>query len=108
MTSSIPNRPPDTPQLQFYSRGAYPKNVCFNQFKNPKAFPGEAASITDRNKAPNAELEVKPYCKSNANINVNVYNPKNHLRPFEFNDNQKNVSLNSLHATDIYNKRLAA
>mmetsp|Transcript_39637 Transcript_39637/g.29273 ORF Transcript_39637/g.29273 Transcript_39637/m.29273 type:complete len:157 (+) Transcript_39637:1-471(+) len=106
MTSVIPNRPPDTPKLSFYGYGEYPKQLQISQFKNPKAYPGQAANIVQRNKRGNAELEVKPYSKSN--LNLLAYNPKHYLRPFDYSDDKKNVSLNSLHATAVFNRRLEA
>jgi hypothetical protein len=41
-------------------------------------------------------------------IKIDTYNPKGYLNPFENKDPIKDVSLNSLHATQVFNRRLAA
>lgn len=58
--SIIPQRPPDTPLLQYYSTGKYPKEIKSTTYKNISAEPGPAARIYQRNKLPNEEIDIKP------------------------------------------------
>lgn len=101
--SIIPQRPPDTPLLQYYATGYYPKDITYNNFKPGAAAPGEAATIGQRNKQPHDEVDIKPITQTK--ISSRHYKPDKYLKPEIGNTviNQ-DVSNNNLHLNTIQNK----
>ena len=101
--SIIPQRPPDTPLLQYYSTGYYPKEISYSNFKPGAAAPGEAATINQRNRQPHDEVEIKPITQTK--FSSRHYKPDKYLK-VEIGNNTINqdVGNNSLHLNKIKNR----
>lgn len=100
--SIIPQRPPDTPLLQYYSTGKYPKSISYKNFKPSAAEPGVAARMDQRNKQPHEEVNIKPITQSK--FSSRHYRPDKYLKPEIGNMNiHQDVSNNNLHLNKIKN-----
>ena len=103
--SIIPQRPPDTPLLQYYSTGLYPKEISYNNFKPSAAEPGDAARINQRNRQPHDEIDIKPTTQTL--FSKRFYKPDKYIKP-EMGSMKvdQNVSNNNLHLNKIHNIRI--
>lgn len=77
--SIIPQRPPDTPLLQYYATGYYPKSINYNNHKPSNAEPGAAAKMIERNRQPNQEVNIKPITQTK--FSQRFYRPDKYLKP---------------------------
>ncbi|CDW85700.1 UNKNOWN [Stylonychia lemnae] len=68
---------------------------------------GAALTIIERNKKPNEEVNIKPITQTK--IGAEHYKPSWYLNPYDTTSNvSKDVSLNNLHSTRIFNRKQAA
>ena len=79
--SIIPQRPPDTPLMQFFSTGKYSKPVPNANFKPSAAEPGNAARMNQRNLQPHDEINVKAVTQTR--FSKRHYRPDKYLKPEE-------------------------
>jgi hypothetical protein len=101
--SIIPQRPPDTPLLQYYATGRYPKAIKYDNFKPSNAEPGVAARMGDRNKQPNEEIQIKPTTQTK--FSARHYRPDGYLKPQIGSLRvDSDVSNNNLHLNKINNR----
>jgi len=101
--SIIPQRPPDTPLLQYYSTGLYPKEINYNNFKSSAAVPGGAALIHERNRPPHEEVEIKPITQKK--VSTRFYRPDKYLKPETGSLRiDQDVSNNNIHLNKIKNR----
>lgn len=101
--SIIPQRPPDTPLLQYYSTGKYPKSISYQNFKPSAAEPGDAARMNQRNKPPHEEVNIKPITQTR--FSSRFYRPDKYLKPESGNMNiHQDLSNNNLHLNKIINQ----
>ena len=96
-------RPPDTPLLQYYSTGLYPKSVKYENHKSAAAEPGFAARMNERNRQPNEELNIKAITQSK--FSARHYRPDGYLKPQVGSVRvDQDVSNNNLHLNKIHNR----
>lgn len=101
--SIIPQRPPDTPLLQYYSTGLYPKSISYQNHKSAAAEPGAAARMNERNRQPNEEVNIKPITQSK--FSARHYRPDGYLKPqIGAVRVDQDVSNNNLHLNKIQNR----
>lgn len=101
--SIIPQRPPDTPLLQYYSTGKYPKPIEYKNIKPSAAEPGDAARMHERNRPPHEELNVKAITQTK--FSSRFYRPDKYLKPESGNMNiHQDVSNNNLHLNKVKNR----
>ena len=101
--SIIPQRPPDTPLLNYYATGHYPKAIKYDNFKKSNAEPGAAAKMNDRNKQPHDEIQIKPITQTK--FSSRHYRPDKYLRPERGSEKvETDVSNNNLHLNKIHNR----
>ncbi|CDW77658.1 UNKNOWN [Stylonychia lemnae] len=106
MSSIIPNRKPDTPVQPLITVGNYKSTIEIDRFKRPQAIPGPSSSIFERNKQGNQEINIKPITQIKPSLEF--YNPRGHLKLSFLESDNKDVALNSLHSTKVYNRKIAA
>jgi hypothetical protein len=98
--STIPQRPPDTPLLQYYTLGKYPKKVEQQAIKKNYAEPGDAAKITDRNPQPFDDVPAKAITQGRHPLSA--YDPTNYTKAQKLGLSvNKDVSTNSLHLAKV-------
>jgi hypothetical protein len=101
--SIIPQRPPGTPLLGYYSTGLYPKTIKYANHKPAAAEPGSAARMNERNRQPNEELNIKPITQSK--FSSRHYRPDKHLKPEHCSKKiDQDVSNNNLHLNKLHNQ----
>lgn len=101
--SIIPQRPPNTPLLQYYATGYYPKSIKYDNFKPSNAEPGVAARMNERNKQPNEEIQIKPITQTL--FSNRHYRPDKYLKPQCGGTKvDSDVSNNNLHLNKIHNR----
>ena len=98
--SIIPQRPPDTPLMQYYSTGRYPKTIKQTNYKNISAEPGNAAKIGERNKQPNEEIDIKPVTQKKHS--ARFYRPDGYLKPETCEINKQIRGKEAMGITNLY------
>ena len=102
--STIPQRPPDTPLMQYYTMGKYPKPVDKAGVRKNLSTPGGAAKIYERNPQPYDDVPAKAITQTRPPLDS--YDPTNYVKaqklPLTCN---VDVNTNSLHASKVNHQK---